>query len=667
MINFNFNAESDTSSTMLQYCCSYGYHDLVDILLTNGADPDAAGMGCPPIVLAGSFGYYKVIEVFLKKSLEEDALFTVDLTNTNEKSENVLHKIFKAESNASVNKHLVDYQKCLNLFLYTENELLRTSIAVASNTQDHRGNTPLHLAGDENNCEAIRMLIRCGARFNIKNKMDSNPYIPPDVMREFLDTCIRIEGKPTGDNFKLTFDYSFLSPEFTIQKVPRKVKAQTVEVLVNEDIEEREELFYSKGGFVEGEKLLSEVDIIKDMAENIQFKHLMAHPTITSFLWMKGGKMLPYYYSNAAFFLIFYSILTSWILKMIEDIDNNNNEESAATAVLKWTTFSFLVVFTFKEIIQIMVSSKENIYMVQFENILETILIILTFCLMFDPLETRPQVAQILTLSEDSVVRIMSASILLMSWILMFCILGNHPQMSELSTLVAMFVRVSFNFFKFLLVFMFFIIAYGFCFYIQYRNPKGEKMPGAEKPHNEYFSSPSKALLKTIVMSLSGEMEFANIEFGNWFGWTMFICFIFFISLVLSNLLNGLAISDIVQLKDEAEVMANVHRLKRVRSIEAVIHHKKLPNLFKKILYSPYLMGSYLYETVFGDTLFLFSQRLPNREAVFYPNKSRKEQSGKGKLDISLPASMLEEAKKLALNKKQISDTELMKQGRHDQ
>ena len=72
-------------------------------------------------------------------------------------------------------------------------------------------------------------------------------------------------------------------------------------------------------------------------------------------------------------------------------------------------------------------------------------------------------------------------------------------------------------------------------------------------------------------------------------------------------------------------------------------------------------MGSYLYETVFGDTLFLFSQRLPNREAVFYPNKSRKEQSGKGKLDISLPASMLEEAKKLALNKKQISDAELMK------
>merc|ERR1712130_708056 len=55
MINFNFNAESDTSSTMLQYCCSYGYHDLVDILLTHGAHPDGitSNDACPPIVLAG--------------------------------------------------------------------------------------------------------------------------------------------------------------------------------------------------------------------------------------------------------------------------------------------------------------------------------------------------------------------------------------------------------------------------------------------------------------------------------------------------------------------------------------------------------------------------------------------------------------------------------------
>merc|ERR1712218_238531 len=103
----------------------------------------------------------------------------------------VLHNIFEADSKAYNNKHLVDYQKCLNLFLHNENELVRSSISAASNGQDHLGNTPLHLAGDTHNSEASRWLIRCGARLNIKNDMELNPYVPPDVMREFLDSCIR--------------------------------------------------------------------------------------------------------------------------------------------------------------------------------------------------------------------------------------------------------------------------------------------------------------------------------------------------------------------------------------------------------------------------------------------------------------------------------------------
>ena len=479
------------------------------------------------------------------------------------------------------------------------------------------------------------------------------------IMLVFLmNRSLRIEGNPTDDNFKLTFDYSFLRPDFTKKRKKAPILNSKIKKGDKKEvIEFTEQSPPCDPEFIERVNVKSDVDFIKDVAENNQFKHLMAHPTITSFLWMQGSKMLPYYYFNATFCLVFYTILTSWILKMTEDIDNNN-VESAETAVLKWTTFTFLVVFTFKELIQIMVSSYRHIS--QFENILETILIIVTLCLMFDPLETRPQVAQVLTLSEDSLVRIMSASILLMSWILMFCTLGNHPQWSELSTLVAMFGRVSFNFFKFLVFFMVLVIAYGFCFYIQFRNPKGEKMPGEEKPHNVHFSSLRKAMLKTIAMSLSGDI-FSSIEIDSWFGWAMFISFIFFIFIVLSNLLNGLAVSDISQLKDEAEVRTNVHRLKRIRGIEAVFQHKEFSNLLIKVLLFPSLMGSYLYETVFGDSLFLFSKRLPNRQAVFYPNKSNKEQSGKGKLDISLPASMLDEAKKVVLNKTQTTDKDLMK------
>ena len=189
--NLNFDFFENGVKTMLQHCCILGYHELVDILLTKGADPNGVSSNdaCPPIVLAGQHGYYKVIGVFLRKFLEDNIY--VDFTKTGVKSKNVLHNIFEAESKAYDNKHLVDYQKCLNLFLHNENELVRSSLSAASNGQDHLGNTPLHLAGDTNNREASRWLIRCGARLNIKNDMELNPYVPPDVMREFLDSCIR--------------------------------------------------------------------------------------------------------------------------------------------------------------------------------------------------------------------------------------------------------------------------------------------------------------------------------------------------------------------------------------------------------------------------------------------------------------------------------------------
>ena len=189
--NLNLDFFESGVKTMLQYCCTHGYHELVDKLLTEGADPNGVSSmcPCPPIVLAGQHGYYKVIGVFLRKFLEDNIY--VDLTKTDVKSKNVLHNIFEAESKANDNKHLVDYQKCLNLFLHNENELVRSSLSAASNGQDHQGNTPLHLAGDTHNSEASRMLIRCGAKPNIKNDMELNPYVPPDVMREFLDSCIR--------------------------------------------------------------------------------------------------------------------------------------------------------------------------------------------------------------------------------------------------------------------------------------------------------------------------------------------------------------------------------------------------------------------------------------------------------------------------------------------
>ena len=41
------------------------------------------------------------------------------------------------------------------------------------------------------------------------------------------------------------------------------------------------------------------------MSQIKEHRHLLSHPTITSFLWMKWRKMRPYFYTNVVFYLLF--------------------------------------------------------------------------------------------------------------------------------------------------------------------------------------------------------------------------------------------------------------------------------------------------------------------------------------------------------------------------
>ena len=64
-----------------------------------------------------------------------------------------------------------------------------------------------------------------------------------------------------------------------------------------------------------------------------------------------------------------------------------------------------------------------------------------------------------------------------------------------------------------------------------------------------YFQDPEKSILKTVIMSLTGELEFENVEFGEEqpiYGKLVYLLWVFFIMLVLVNLLNGLLLRNII-------------------------------------------------------------------------------------------------------------------------
>ena len=113
----------------------------------------------------------------------------------------------------------------------------------------------------------------------------------------------------------------------------------------------------------------------------------------------------------------------------------------------------------------------------------------------------------------------------------MFLMMGRHP---KLSTFITMFFTVSLKFLVFLTWYIVIILAFGFAFYFI-----------LHKDANDYFKDPEKSLMKTFVMSLTGEIEFEGIDFGAEpsaiYGKVVFLLYVFFIMLVLVNLLNGLA------------------------------------------------------------------------------------------------------------------------------
>ena len=58
------------------------------------------------------------------------------------------------------------------------------------------------------------------------------------------------------------------------------------------------------------------------------------------------------------------------------------------------------------------------------------------------------------------------------------------------------------------------------------------------------FANIGLSLVKTLAMFV-GEMDYNDLSFSHWLGYLIFIMLVYFLIIVLMNILNGLAVSDI--------------------------------------------------------------------------------------------------------------------------
>lgn len=399
-----------------------------------------------------------------------------------------------------------------------------------------------------------------------------------------------------------------------------------------------------------------EMEVFKYIANNSGLKHLLKHPLLSSFLYLKWHRIRHVLYANFVFYVIFYFLLNAYILSMTYTRTENRTQvtndkydmadmASGSTLRIIWYQNNFLWAFTavmlllfiFREILQFI--SCVKCYLTSSRNWLEVVLIILTVALLC-----------------GAGLQVGAVVILLSAWELVIMI-SQHPR---LSTGIEMFRTVSFNFMRFLFPYLFLILAFALAFYTLFKDGNDTNFP-----------DPGLSLFKTIIM-LTGEFDANDIPFVSHPIWShiIFILFVFFIAIVLFNLLNGLAVSDTAEILSKAELVGLISRIRLVTYIEDVAIGEPFRHCFccksrllrwnpfgflaKKILLFPYFLRDGKISIKPYDSLDAYDN---NR---YYEKYVRSESVNRDKqwITLRMDPDIIKQAKRIIYNKNQLTDNE---------
>jgi len=161
-----------------------------------------------------------------------------------------------------------------------------------------------------------------------------------------------------------------------------------------------------------------------------------------------------------------------------------------------------------------------------------------------------------------------------LTWLELMMIVGRFPMFG---LYVQMFTTVAINFSKFLLAYCCLLVAFGLSFGVLFANYPA-------------FENVSWGLLKTVVM-MSGELEFEDIFYDKeipivypYTAHLLFLAFVLLVTVVLTNLLVGLAVSDIQGLQKSAGLDRLVRQAELVAHLESMLFSRLLKCLPSKIL-----------------------------------------------------------------------------------
>lgn len=475
----------DNDETLLIAAIKRDLTDAVERMLRLGADINFAVEQQSPIEYSCIFGHWRVLEILLRSPKIQVNHVKTPLVSI------VITKIGERITNKC------NYEKCFQQLIN------RTDIDI--NKTDIYKHSPLHYAVKYNNRDGISALLKRGAYIGAKNHFNKLAIsnISPKVLEKHFDACITTNDVRRGeDNFEIQLDYTNLVPLHT------RNQHKSLEHGTNQR---------------SPEKCADEMLPIEYLAESNDLKHLIKHPLIASFLFLKWNRLAFVFYVNFLLCFLYAASTVTYVLSCY----NEHADSGALKHSLQLTSLVLTIYIAARETFQFICSP--YVYLKSLENYMELALIILTLLILKGD-----------DFSEN-VRRTIAATTILLLAVELYLLAGSLPFWS-FSTHYVMLKTVSISFLKSFLLYSILLIAFSLAFFTLLRT---EPSSSTDDDGNfNKFEDIGRSIMKTLVMS-TGEFDAASINFTlNTWSYIIFVIFLFLISTVLFNLLNGLAVSD---------------------------------------------------------------------------------------------------------------------------
>ncbi|BFG04452.1 transient receptor potential cation channel protein painless [Drosophila madeirensis] len=556
------NANQEEYLSLLEESIKRGKQRAFEAILETGININQTKLNAiSPVELAVIWGNHRALDVLLKHPQLR--------LNSNAK---LLNAVISRLDEQPLDD-FCDHQRCLQLLLESDR--------VDINEADKGGQVPLSYAVKYRNIKVAQELLRHGAYIGARSAFGDLPIqeMDPKVLEEHFDSCITTNGEKPGDQgFEIVINYKNL-------------------------MRRQQEFGQSDKRTSIPHQLQDEMTPIAYIAESKELRHLLQHPLISSFLFLKWHRLSVIFYLNFLLYTLFTaSIITHTLLKFHE------SEHTALTALFGLFSWIGIVYLIVREVIQFAMSPLLHFWSIT--NLMEVALIVLS----------------ILTCMEASydkeTQRVLAVfTILLVS--LEFCLLVGSLPVLSISTHMLMLRAVSSSFIKSFALYSIFVLTFSLCFYILFGKPQVDTKDSTPEPakegeddgHFNTFSVPIEALIKTIVM-LTGEFDASDIKFDSVYTYLIFLLFVFFMTIVLFNLLNGLAVSDTQAIKAQAELNGAIVRTNLLTRYEQVLTGRDG--------HAGFIVGSEPFRSICQRLMNIYPNYLSLRQISVLPNDGNK-------------------------------------------